>query len=174
MFHYESLLQVAGKQSWILPIFQVGLHRISTKEWEPWLTHSLVIEWVLIYTYWSLALKAINLSKESCFKESFSSRCDLSSIRSRLWSRWQAIRTVNYLLMFFILSHLALFIQLHVSEKWKATEICLCTWKTRSRPSLIYSNLVPPHSELRTHGQDVQGQLNEATPCASSKKYHCS
>lgn len=117
VFHYESLLQVAGKQSWILPIFQVGLHRISTKEWKPWLTHSLVIEWVLIYTYWSLALKAINLSKESCFKESFSSRCDLSSIRRSLWFRWQAIRTVNYLLMFFILSHACSFYP--IARQWE-------------------------------------------------------
>lgn len=68
---------------------------------------------------------------------------------------------------------LVLFIQLHVSEKLKATEICLCTRKIRSRPPLIYSNLVPPDSELLTHGHDVQGQLNEATSCASLEKYHC-
>lgn len=99
----------------------------------------LYLDRVLINTYPSLTAKAMHLSKDCCFKQPFSSRYNVASIR-----RCMASRLLGYFWPVNVLhtiSHLFSSYPIACHQSMGSHWIFLCTRNRRSRPSLFYRNL---------------------------------
>lgn len=131
----------------------------------------LYLDRVLINTYPSLTVKATHLSKDSCFKQPFSSRYNVASIR-----RCMASRLLGYFWPVNVPHTISHLFSSYPIACQQSTASCWDFFMYKKYKVKTITDLQKPwtpYLELLTHGQVVRGQQNKAASHASSENYHC-